>query len=433
MENQTKPSVPEYLAAPQAAQAGGQTAPQAGGSEDLRGRHARGRWRTLLLSGTLLLGMLAALWLVFRDQLTVAIPVDVGTVILLEREGSGTATAVSGERELLFQASGWLEPDPWPFNSAVLTDGFVQDVFVREGEAVTNGQVLAQLDPADATLAKRHAEAGVQRASAKLEEARDSWQRIGALAERDTTASERTAAEQALAARVAELSAASVELETAQLALDRTVIRADRDGIVLRRFVEPGQKRRAAMDDPNSAVIVSLFDPQHLQVRVDVPLAEAGRLFIDQPTRVSTAMLPAGLFTGRVTRIVGQADIQRNTLQVKVAVIDPDPRLRPDVLCRVEFWSDASDSGAGDESADRHALWIPEAALQDEDAAEQSVWVVDPMSQRAHERAIRVSRTESHGYRLLLDGLRANETVVLGETVALEEGCRVRRKTDNER
>ena len=385
------------------------------------------------MSAVLLLGMVSVLWLVFRDQLTVAIPVDVGTVILLEQEDDGNRTAASGERELLFQASGWLEPDPWPVNIAVLTDGFVEDVFVKEGEPVTNGQVLARLDPADARLSKRRAEADVQRATAQLEEARDTWQRISALAERDTTASERTAAEQAVAAREAELAAARVGLETAQLALDRTVIRADRDGVVLRRFVEPGQKRRAAMDDPNSAVIVSLFDPEHLQVRVDVPLAEAGRLFVEQPTRISTAMLPASVFTGRVTRIVGQADIQRNTLQVKVAVTDPDPRLRPDVLCRVEFWSDSRDMAAGDEAGGRHALWIPEAALQDEDATEQSVWVIDAISQRAHKRAIRVSSTRSHGYRQLLEGLRANETVVLGDTVALKEGRRVKRKTENER
>ncbi len=424
MENQTTPSVPEHLARPQATQAGGQV--------ETSRHHSRGKWKTALLSTALLLGMLAVLWLVFRDQLTVAIPVDVGTVILLEQEEAETQSATSGERELLFQSSGWLEPDPWPVNIAVLTDGFVEDVFVKEGEAVTSGQILAQLDPADATLAKRQAEAEVQRAAAQLEEARDTWRRIRALAERDTTASERTVAEQAVAAREAELSAARIRLETAQLALDRTVIRADRDGVVLRRFVEPGQKRRAAMDDPHSAVIVSLFDPQSLQVRVDVPLAEAGRLFVEQPARISTAMLPGSVFTGRVTRIVGQADIQRNTLQAKVAVDDPDPRLRPEVLCRVEFWSQSRDVAAGDEATGRHALWIPEAALQDEEATEQTVWVIDAMSQRAHKRAIRVSSTRSHGYRLLLDGLRANETVVVGDTVALEEGRRVRRKTENE-
>ena len=38
-----------------------------------------------------------------------------------------------------------------------------------------------------------------------------------------------------------------------------------------------------------------------------------------------------------MTRIVGEADLQRNTLQAKVRVEDPDHRLRPDMLCRAEF------------------------------------------------------------------------------------------------
>jgi len=359
----------------------------------IRRSHPPGRWKGVLLSAVLFAGMLAVLWVVFRDRLAAAIPVDVGTVILLEQEETDEPASASRDEELLFQASGWLEPDPWPVNIAVLTDGFVQDVYVKEGEPVTNGQVVARLDPADARLAVESAEwealaarqaltaqsnasdaartrlemaRAEERATvARAEEARDTWERIAALAGRDTTATERLAAKRAMtetqaalasagaAVRrqsqliagaaadlehaAAQLAATETRLKTARLALDRTVIRSDRDGVVLRRYVEPGQKRRAAMDDPHSAVIVSVFDPEHLQVRVDVPLAEAARMFIDQPARISTAMLPGRVFTGRVSRIVGQADIQRNTLQAKVAVIDPDPRLRPDVLCRVEF------------------------------------------------------------------------------------------------
>ncbi len=395
--------------------------------------HSRSKWKTVLFSLALLGGILAVLALVFRDQLSRAVPVEVDTVILLEQEGTTASAGSSGGEELLFQASGWLEPDPWPVNIAVLTDGFIEDVLVKEGETVTNGQVLARLDAADATLATRLAEAEVRGAAARVEEAEDRWQRITALAERDTTATERIAARQAVARHEAELSAARVRLETAQLALDRTVIRADRDGVVLQRFAEPGQKRRAAMDDPHSASIVSLFDPLHQQVRVDVPLAEAGRLFVGQPTLISTGMLPGQVFTGRVTRIVGQADLQRNTLQAKVAVFDPDPRLRPDVLCRVEFWNQPEIGSADGEGSGRHGLWVPEAALRGGDAEAQTVWVVDAISQRALKRDIRVSNVHAHGYRLVLDGLRANETVVTGGDAALAEGRRVRRKTDHER
>lgn len=389
-------------------------------------RRFRKRWETPLISTLLLGGMLLVLFLIFRDRLTVALPVRVGPVILLEQDVSSSPSAVSSERELLFQASGWLEPDPWPVNIAVLTDGFVEDVYIKEGEPVTNGQVVARLDAADATLEKRAAEANLQGASARLSEAQDTWQRISSLAKHDVAERERVAAELQLEQREAEVKAAQVRLETAQLALDRTVIRASGSGVVLRRFVEPGQKRRAAMDDPHSAVIASIFNPDLLQVRVDVPLAEAGNVSTGQQTRITTAMLPGQTFTGVVTRVVGQADIQRNTLQVKVSVIEPSPRLRPEVLCRVEFWRDmvAARTGSG---IGRHALWIPLEALQDEFATEQKVWVVDQFTHRATRRAIRLSDARTHNHRLVLEGLRANENVILGNPDGLEEGRLVRR------
>ncbi|MDP6523902.1 MAG: efflux RND transporter periplasmic adaptor subunit [Kiritimatiellia bacterium] len=388
-------------------------------------RHSRRRWETPLLSILILVGMLTVLFLIFRDRLTVALPVEVATVVLLEQDTSLSPSTVSGERELLFQASGWLEPDPWPVNIAVLTDGFVEDVFIKEGETVTNGQIVARLDAADATLEKRAAEASLGGASARLSEAQDNWQRISSLAKHDVTERERVAARLALDQREAEAKAARVRLETAQLALERTVIQAHHNGVILRRFVEPGQKRRAAMDDPHSATIASLFDPKHLQVRVDVPLAEAGRVFTGQETHISTAMLPGQVFTGRVTRIVGQADIQRNTLQVKVAVRNPSPRLRPEILCRVEFWSDVA-TPEGVETG-RHALWVPEEALPDRTATEQAVWIVDPLTQRAGRRTIRLSDIRTHGHRLVLEGLRANETIILGNPAGLKEGRRIRR------
>jgi len=403
-----------------------------------RGR-APGRWRTVGLALSLVAGLLGVMAFVYREALTPAVAADTGTVLLLTDDDGAAAKRAADTSELLFQASGWIEADPWPVKVSVLTDGFVEAIFVKEGEAVTNGQLLARLDPADARLEVEEALANVQAATARVDRALDTWTRIDALPPRDTTASERTAAQTAVDERRGALAAAAARLAAARLALDRTVVRSNLDGVVLRRFVQPGSKRRAAMDDADSAVIVSLFSPTNLQVRVDVPLAEAGRLEAGQPTRISTAMLPGRVFTGRVTRIVGQADLQRNTLQAKVRIEAPDPRMRPDVLCRVEFWSRpaAAPGGAPRELAEagsRFGLWVPEAALSDPSAARQVVWVVDSLSQTAERRGVRVGKATRDGYRRVVEGLRANETVVTGGTEALKQGRRVvRRGGEDER
>lgn len=390
-------------------------------------RHRTDKWKSFAIAVLLLGGLVGILVFILRDQLTPAIPVRTGRVILLIDSANASPGSALSEDELLFQASGWLEPDPWPIKVAALTDGFVEDVFFKAGEAVTNGHVLARLDAADAELALREAVAGVEAASAQVTVARDRWERIRALPERDTTPSERVTARNELAERQARLSAAEAERDTARLARTRTEIRSPMDGIVLRRFVDPGSKRGRGLDDPNSAVIASLFDPTKLQVRVDVPLAEAGRLFVGQPTRITTAMLPGQSFTGRVTRIVGEADLQRNTLQAKVEVRGPDPRMRPEVLCRVEFRGGRRSTRPAGRAgkAGRRTLWVPESALVDSRATEQDIWVVDPVSSRVERRTVRLGTSRRDGYRRVLDGLRANETVVVSGRESLTPGRRI--------
>lgn len=444
-------------------------------------KHGNGRWKTFALASLVPLGLLFMLWFVFKDQLVPAIPVSTARVTLMEQ--NETQTAVSPEAsEMMFQASGWIEPEPWRVDVAVKVNGYVEQVFVKEGEAVTNGQLLATLDDTDARLAlelsdarrqrfaasltaatqavvvaRKQAETGSYRVEAALARVigeRDTWERFSNASPGAVSQTERVAAEQAkvefeaeekaaraaLAAleakveqaeadvRVAQaaLAAHEKECEMARVELDRTQVHAAMDGIVLKRHVNPGDKRMAQADDSTSAMIVSLYNPANLQVRVDVPIAEAGKIQPGQPAKISSAMLPGQTFNGRVLRIIGQADIQRNTLQAKVAVEDPDPRLRPEVLCRVEFWSPPSADASASTRSGKHSLWVPKDALTSAQA-QQTVWVVDPLTQRVEQRNIQLYPAERDGYRQIADGLRANERIVTGESRnRLTEGHRVK-------
>jgi multidrug efflux pump subunit AcrA (membrane-fusion protein) len=140
---------------------------------------------------------------------------------------------------------------------------------------------------------------------------------------------------------------ARVRRDEGQLRLDRMVIRAPISGFVQRRLKVPGDKIMLAMDDPYSAHLAHLYDPQRLQVRVDVPLADAAGIFVGQSCEVVVEILPHVTFTGEVTRITHEADLQKNTLQVKVRVIDPSPLLKPEMLTRVKFLPRGGGSRAG--------------------------------------------------------------------------------------
>jgi ribosomal protein S28E/S33 len=70
-----------------------------------------------------------------------------------------------------------------------------------------------------------------------------------------------------------------------------------------------------------------------------------------------------------VTRITHEADLQKNTLQIKVQVLDPSPLLKPEMLTRVRFLG--SQAGSEPASAQAARVRVPESCVQ-----AGRVWVV---------------------------------------------------------
>src|ERR1043165_676015 len=128
-----------------------------------------------------------------------------------------------------------------------------------------------------------------------------------------------------------------VKRDEAKLRLSRMEVRSPADGVVMERMVDRGSKLFVNMNEKNSAQAYKLYDPSKLQVRVDVPLADAAKVGAGQRAKVSVEVLRDVVFDGEVTRVLHQADIQKNTLQVKVAIKNPRPELRPEMLARVQF------------------------------------------------------------------------------------------------
>lgn len=180
-----------------------------------------------------------------------------------------------------------------------------------------------------------------------------------------------------LAMSEAEVTLRQAEVREAELELDRMTIRAPISGYVQNRIKAPGDKVVRMMDSPYSAHIAHLYDPSKLQVRVDVPLADAAQIFVGQQCEVVVEVLPDQTFQGEVLIVTHEADLQKNTLQVKVRVIDPDPVLRPEMLTRVKFLPTGTSSSTASAGSDESsiAVRIPASAIDSENGQSQ-VWLV---------------------------------------------------------
>lgn len=461
----------------------------------------RRTWRdrfAVLLPLALVAGFIALFLIVLGDRLLPARELDVARVVALP--SSAPAPQELGkvdpyESGMLFQASGWIEPDPFPIKATALIDGVVREVHVLEGATVRKGQLLATLIDEDATLdldtaqselvslraladaqseavevlvaEKATLEKAIAAAGAKRAELEDPVKRFdavsssgsGAVSEREVALARLQLATQVaeiaalegkqkeLAARLRQqeamvreyegrCAAAATEVARRKLDLERTRILSPIDGIVLRLLAMPGQKRMLGMDEEDSSTIAILYDPEHLQARIDVPLAEAAKLSLDQPVRIRSSLLPDAEFHGRVTRIAGEADLQRNTLQAKVRIDDPDSRLRPEMLCRGEFLAPASKAAGSDASPASPgldpSLFVPESSLVARQEEKAQVWKIDTSGDAVVPVTVTTGREKRDEHRLVLDGLQAGDLVVLNPPADLESGQRVRAKNRNE-
>ncbi|MGJ8677127.1 MAG: efflux RND transporter periplasmic adaptor subunit [Akkermansiaceae bacterium] len=443
-----------------------------------------------LLPFALLVGFILIMALLFGNRLIPALEVRSAPVITLKLGNELTAES-STENEtskieqvkgnMIFQASGWIEPDPYITYVPTLINGVVNEVFVLAGDFVKKGQTVATLIDDDAILNFREAEQRVKSLEAQviahctgieitksmliteqkkidsqkaqLAEAEDNLARLqsvpaGTVSRQQVVQAElRTQQEVANLAEaesmIAQLNARIVQIQSeeasmqsrvselkiardrAKLALDRTQIKSPMDGVVLHRHAAPGKKRMLDMDDPKSAVIVELYDPNKLQARIDVPLTEASALVTGQSVELVSDLLPNVIFTGEVTSITGEADLQRNTLQAKVSIINPDSRLRPEMLLRAKFFSGGSNTASSTHSSTasntRLSLFVPESAI----VKNSFVWVISENS-RAELRSVSLATETRDTHRRVLTGLRSGEQVILPPHQELKNGKKVK-------
>ncbi len=447
-----------------------------------------------MLPTGLLLGFALLLLLVLGDRLVPAREVILEKVVTLQSE-SETISALEpvsvdpSDAPLLFQASGWVEPDPLPIKATALVDGVVSEIHVLEGETVKKDQLLATLIDEDAKLnlrtaesrlrslhAQSEAQAGqvaiikaematleqrIVAATAKKAELEDQVRRFdaagltGAVAEREVVLARLqlatqvaeigtlTLGEEELIERLrqqtaivrefeARVSEARTEVARQQLDLDRTRITSPLDGIILRLVAVPGDKRMLGMDHMDSSTIAILYQPDRLQARIDVPLAEAAKLAVGQAVRLHSSLLPDHVFHGQVTRIVGEADLQRNTIQAKVRIDNPDPRLRPEMLCRAEFLAPVTPAGRAVSESRRAStavnLFVPNSALIGSRDHQATVWRLDESGERVIPTEVTLGDERGETHRLAIEGLRPGDRVVINPPADLQPGDKIRPK-----
>lgn len=342
-------------------------------------------------------------------------------------------TSKSANKGPVVQAPGWIEPSPFPILAPALTPSVVREILVLEGDRVAKDQVVAKLVDDEEILVLRRAEAELAIKNSELAALEDELNRKEKLVSAGTIS-------QGEAARLAiKVQGARAAVELAQaihdeslLALRRTEVRSPASGLVMARLTAPGA---LVGTDASNSTVVQIFDPQQLQVRTDVPLAEAGRLAVGLPAEVLVDALPGRVIKAHVLRLVQQADIAKNTVQAKVLLEDPPAGLVPDMLARVRIFTAPASSARTSGESDRTELAAPESALgslatTDAGTRRGTVRVVVDLRDgvgRIEDREVECDgQSDPTGWTTVLSGLRPGDVVVTNGSPGTKAGELVR-------
>lgn len=202
--------------------------------------------------------------------------------------------------------------------------------------------------------------------------------------------------------------AAATELRIAERELGWCDVKAPVDGVVLRLLAGPG-----TTVGPDSDGIVTVYRPDRLRARIDVPLGSIGGIHEGQAVELRSEVLGNTVVRGTVQRLQHESDLLKNTLQVKVGITDPPALLRPETLCRARFLGDETTTT----TATIVTFVVPNTAVHGD-----AVFVFDPARGAARRIAVKLAGQSADGT-LVRGELSIAQRVI---TAAVHDGERVR-------
>jgi RND family efflux transporter MFP subunit len=335
-------------------------------------------WPVLLV---LVLALAAAGWWLTQPD---RIEVRVVQAALAQPGAPGAA------RASVLDASGYVIARRQATVAAEVT-GKLVEVNVEEGLQVEQGQVLARIDDAteqaQLALARARLEAtrsGLVETEAQLANAERTRYRQRELLDRELTSEaelDRAETEvEALAARLAnqrrQVNVVEREIELQQRRLEQLTIRAPFSGIVIARAAQAGE-----MVSPISAGggftrtgICTIVDMDSLEIEVDVNEAYIDRVSAGQAVVARLDAYPDWEIPAEVMAVVPAADRQKATVRVRVALLERDSRILPEMGISVRFL-DAPLDAAPEHAEARAVPQVPASAIERRDGRDV-VWLL---------------------------------------------------------
>jgi RND family efflux transporter MFP subunit len=208
--------------------------------------------------------------------------------------------------------------------------GRVEALPYDAGDQVEKGTTLVRLDDSDLRAQLNVAQAALNAAEARVQEAQQDFNRTKRLYEQKSASQQQMdRATAALEGARAQESKAEAEIRTLRIRLDKTTIKAPFDGVVVTQHIEEGE-----LAQPGTP-LVTVLDPERLRLTARVQESRVPELMGNGKARIWIPALQKRFGAERVT-VVPQGDRTTHTFQVRLRLPESAP-VSAGMFGRAEF------------------------------------------------------------------------------------------------
>ena len=273
--------------------------------------------------------------------------------------------------------------------------GVVKRMLVNEGQAVSRGQLIAEMDDTQA----RNLLSG---AEAQMAQANDALERYKMLHDNGSLPEVQWVEIQSKVAQ------AQSQLEVAKKNLADCRLTAPVSGIIGQQQVKAGETAL-----PSQAV-VTILDISSVKVKVAVPEAEVDAISSTTPTTINVEAVGKQVNGGRIEKGV-VADALTHTYDIRIRVGNSDRKLLPGMVASVRFMTEGSQGISGKS--------LPVTAVQKAADGSLFVWTIGK-DNTAHRAKVSIGGTKGNNV-AVTEGIDVGQRVVIEGYQKLSENTKV--------
>jgi multidrug efflux system membrane fusion protein len=326
----------------------------------------------------------------------------------------GVAKAVTGSMPETLEALGTVTP------LATVTvlpqlSGYLTQVAFTEGQTVTKGQFLAEIDPRPYQVTLEQYTAQQAKDMASLGQARSDLNRYLILQRQDSISAQTVADQRFLVAQdAATVQVDQANIDSAKLNLAYCHITAPVSGLVGLRLVDPGNY--VTSSSSTGLAVITTMSP--MTVIFSVPQSELGQVLA---ARQSGATLTASAYSsddttkiadGTLTAIGNQVDTSTGTVNLRATFANTNSALYPNEFVNIHLLVDTL----------QNATLVPAPAVQD-GAPGSYVYLVQP-NDTVKVQVVKTGPTDGTNT-VITDGLQPGDVVVTDGVDRLADGMKV--------